>query len=145
MLNSFSVYLDLGRIEVRVTSGNRQRTLTTRDSYNSGSLITLRIDLEGYSRLALTTEREVVKKRLQTVPVSSLSTYREMLLGGVGERVQVEEGVDVSNFTGCVSVFSSSSILKVPKCFEADNIDCTYCSPHEVYTLSMHLNQLHDI
>ena len=132
MLNTFSVYLDLGRIEVRVTSGNRQRTLTTRETYNSGSLITLRIDLEGNSRLALTTGREVVKKRLQTVPIASLSTYSELLVGGVGERVRVEEGVDVSNFTGCVSVFSSSSVLKVPKCFEQDNIECTYCSPHEV-------------
>lgn len=132
MLNSFSVYMDLGRIEVRVTAGTRQRTLTTKESYNSGSLHTIKIDMEGYSRLVLRTGQEVVRKRLQTVPVASLTTYSELLVGGVGESVREEEGVDVSNFTGCVSVYSSSLLLKAPICIEQDIIQCTYCSPHEV-------------
>ena len=132
MLNSLSVYLNLGRIEMRVTAGDRQRTLTSSQTYNSGALHTVNIELEGSTRLVLKTMKEVVKKRLQMVPVTTLSTYSEVLVGGVRERVREGEGVDESNFTGCVSVFSSSSVLGIPMCYEQETIECSYCSIHEV-------------
>ena len=131
VLNTFSVYLELGKIEVRVVAGDAQRTLTSSQTYHNGALHTIKIDLEG-SRLVLRTEKEVVTKRLQEATISSLSTYGELLVGGVGVRVREEEEVDQSNFTGCVSVLSTSSVVKVPKCFEQEIFECVYCSPHEV-------------
>lgn len=134
-LNSFSVYLNLGRIEIRANAGNKQRTLTSSQTYNSGALHTIHIELEGSTRLVLKTMKEVVKKRLLMVPAATLSTYSEVLVGGVGERVREEEGVDESNFTGCVSIFSSSSVLRAPTCYEQEMIECLYCSVHEVNCL----------
>lgn len=131
VLNSFLVYLDLGRIEVRVASGERQRTLTSSQTYNNGALHAINIDLEG-SRLVLKTVKEVVKRGLQRVPVSSLANYSELFMGGVGPRVREEADIQQSNFTGCVSAFSLSSMLKAPKCFEHDFVECSYCSNHEV-------------
>ena len=142
--NSFTVYLDLGRIEVRVDAGNRHRTLTTSQTYNTGSPHTVSMELDG-SRLVLKTAREVVRKRLQAVPVESLSTYSELLVGGVGSRVREEEDVEQSNFTGCVTVVSSGSVLKVPKCFgQTINgaYDCTYCSVHEVNYTTLYIQYI---
>ena len=131
VLNYFSVYLELGRIEVRVVAGERQRTLTSSLAYHNGALHTIEVDLEG-SRLVLRTEREVVSKRLQEATIASLLTYGELLVGGVRERLREEEGVDESNFTGCVGVLSMSSVLKVPRCYEEEIFECSYCSPLEV-------------
>ena len=133
-LYSFSVYLDQGRIEVRVRAGDRQRTLTSSETYNNGGLHVVRVELGGSSRLVLRTKGEVVGKRLQTVPADSLATYSELLVGGVGEGVREREGVDQSNFTGCISVYSLSSLPKVPQCFEGEMINCSFCSSHEVGT-----------
>lgn len=116
-----------------MVAGDGQRTLTSSQTYYNGALHTIKIDLEG-SRLVLRTEKEVVTKRLQTATISSLSTYSELLVGGVGVRVREDEGVDESNFTGCVSVLSMSSVVKVPKCYKQEIIECIYCSQHEVYT-----------
>ena len=132
-LNSFSVYLDQGRIEVRVRAGRRQRTLTSSHTYHNGVLHVARVELEGSSRLVLRTKAELVRKRLQMVPVASLSTYSELLVGGVGERVRQMEGVDQSNFTGCISVYSLGSLPKVPQCYEREIINCSFCSSHQVH------------
>lgn len=131
VLNSFLVYLDLGRIEVRVASGDRQRTLTSSQTYNNGALHSININLEG-SRLVLKTVKEVVNKGLQRVPVSSLANYSELFMGGVGPRVREEADIQQGNLTGCVSAFSLNSMLKAPKCFEQDIVECSYCSKHEV-------------
>ena len=117
-----------------MNAGNRQRTLTSSHTYNSGALHTIHIELEGSTRLVLKTTKEVVKKKLQMVPAATLLTYSEVLVGGVGERVREEEGVDESNFTGCVSVFCSSSVLGVPTCYDQEMMECSYCSIHEVNT-----------
>lgn len=131
VLNSFLVYLDLGHIGVRVAAGDRQRTLISSETYSNGALHAISINLEG-SRLVLKTVKEVVKKGLQRVPVSSLANYSELFVGGVGPRVREETGIQQSNFTGCVSTFSWSSILKAPRCFEQGIVECSYCSKHEV-------------
>ena len=133
--NSFLAYLDQGRIVVRVRAGVRQRTLTSSETYNNGALHVARVDLEGSSRLVLRTKREVVRKRLQTVPVESLLTYSELLVGGVGEEVREMEGVDQNNFTGCIGVYSLSSVPKAPQCFEQEMISCSFCSSREVHML----------
>lgn len=114
-----------------MASGERQRTLTSSQTYNNGALHAINISLEG-SRLVLKTVKEVVKRGLQRVPVSSLANYSELFMGGVGPRVREEADIQQRNFTGCVSVFSLSSMLKAPKCFEHDIVECSYCSNHEV-------------
>ena len=131
--NSFSVYLDQGRIEVRVRAGDRQRTLSSSATYNNGALHVVRVELSGSSpRLVLSTQTEVVGKRLQSVPLESLSTYSELLVGGVGGEVREGEGVDRNNFTGCISVYSLSSLPKVPRCFQEEIVKCSFCSSREV-------------
>ena len=132
VVNSLSVYLELGRLELRVRAGDRQRTLTSAHTYTNGVRHVVKIDLESSSRLVMRTEREVVRKRLQMVPVGSLSTYSELLVGGAGEGVRGREKIGQSNFTGCVSVHSLGSQLTVPRCYQMETINCTYCSSHEV-------------
>lgn len=133
MLNSFSVYLVLGHIGVRVRAGDRTRSLTSTQTYNNGALHIINIDLDG-SKLVLTTAKELVRKKLRAMLIASLSTYNELLVGGVRLSVGEEQNVKQNNFTGCVSVFSLSSILKAPRCFEQEIVECRYCSVHEVIT-----------
>ena len=118
---------------MRVRAGDRQRTLTSSQTYSNGAIHTLKIDLEGSApRIVLRVGREVVKKRLQTVPVASLSTYSELLVGGAGVGVREREEISQSNFTGCISAYSLSSLLRAPKCFEREASNCSFCSSHEV-------------
>lgn len=120
----------------RVTAGSRQRTLTSSNTYNTGSLHTATLTLEG-TRLFLTTKREVVTKRLRLVPVDSLLPYTELFVGGAGLRLQEEQGVDHRNFSGCIRVQSSAAVTgppEAPKCIgrATEVTACIYCSTHEV-------------
>jgi len=89
------------------------------------------------TRLFLTTKREVVTKQLRLVPVDTLLSYSELFVGGVGLRLQEEQGVDQRNFTGCIRVQSSAAVVgppEAPQCTgrAAKVTACTYCSTHEV-------------
>ena len=134
--NSLSLYLELGHIVARVTAENRQRILTSSNTYNTGSLHTATLRLEG-TRFFLTTRREAVTKRLRLVPVDTLLSHSELLVGRVGLRLQEEQGVDQRNFTGCIRVQSSAAVVghpEAPKCIgrAAEVAACTYCSTSEV-------------
>lgn len=127
----------MGRVEIRVNAGDTQRVLTSSLTYNTGSLRSVNISLEG-SRLFLRTPREVVQKGLQRVPVESLQTYTEYFVGGMEASLQERLEVDQGNFTGCINVVSSGFLrrpFQAPKCAGLKNREvlssCSYCSAHQ--------------
>ena len=90
---------------VTVSAGNRRRTLTSSQTYASGTEQQVTLSLSPSHRsLVLTSAREETTKGLQFIETASVLNYTELYVGGVGLELSAGIRNYRGNFIGCLAV-----------------------------------------